>query len=150
MANTRKPSILVLNGPNLNMLGRREPDVYGTIGLDEIEEMTRTQAVSRGLDVTFRQSNHEGELIDWIQAAPGDHDVIVINAAGLTHTSIALFDALKLAGLPVIEVHLSNIYRREAFRQNSYISRIAHGVICGFGATGYRLAIEAAADILAP
>jgi len=130
------------------MLGRREPDVYGTISLDEVEKMTRAHAASLGLKVDFRQSNHEGQLVDWIQAA-GDHDAIIINAAGLTHTSIAIFDALKFAGLPVIEVHLSNIYRREAFRQNSYISRIAHGVICCFGATGYRLAVDAVADILA-
>lgn len=134
---------LVLNGPNLNLLGRREPSVYGAATLDDIERDCR--AVAGGLDVEldFFQSNHEGVLVDRIGAALGVVDFIVINPAALTHTSIAVRDALLAVNIPVIEVHLSNIYRREPFRHHSYIADVALGQISGLGALGYRLAIEA-------
>lgn len=139
------PRVLVLNGPNLNMLGSREPDVYGHATLADIESACRDTAAERGLDLDFRQSNHEGELVEWIQSARERHDAIVINAGALTHTSVALLDALQAAGLPVLEVHLSNIYRRESFRHHSYVSRAAQGVICGLGPMGYLLALQALA-----
>ncbi|MDX1709681.1 MAG: type II 3-dehydroquinate dehydratase [Rhodovibrionaceae bacterium] len=139
------PRVLVLNGPNLNMLGSREPDVYGHATLADIESACRDTAAERGLDLDFRQSNHEGELVEWIQSARERHDAIVINAGALTHTSVALLDALQAAGLPVLEVHLSNTYRRESFRHHSYVSRAAQGVICGLGPMGYLLALQALA-----
>lgn len=141
-------SILVLNGPNLNMLGLREPAIYGSRTLDDIEAMCQEKAEALGLAVDFRQSNFEGELVAWIQQARGEHDGIIINAAAYTHTSVAILDALTLAELPVIEVHLSNIYKREPFRHHSFISPVAKGVICGFGPAGYVLAIDAMAGIL--
>jgi 3-dehydroquinate dehydratase-2 len=128
------------------MLGSREPEVYGRTTLADIESACRKKAASEGLDIEFRQSNHEGQLVEWIQAAREEHDAIVINAGALTHTSVALLDALLAVGVPVVEVHLSNIYQREPFRHNSYISRAAQGVICGLGATGYLLALQALAD----
>jgi 3-dehydroquinate dehydratase-2 len=139
------PSILVLNGPNLNLLGQREPDVYGRETLADIEAMCRAHAERRGLAIGFHQSNHEGALIDLIQAARGSDDGIVINAGAYTHTSIALRDALLASALPVVEVHLSNLFRRESFRHHSYISDIAIGLISGFGAQGYLFALDALA-----
>ena len=135
--------IFVLNGPNLNLLGTREPEIYGTTTLADIEAMCAKSAASLGQSVDFRQSNSEGELVTWIQEARENASAIVINAAAYTHTSVALADALSAADLPVVEVHLSNIYKREAFRHISYISPVALGQICGFGATGYVLALEA-------
>lgn len=138
-------SILVLNGPNLNLLGQRQPDVYGTTTLADIEEMCQAEARRLGVTVVFHQSNAEGALVDHIHAARGVHDGIVLNAGAYTHTSIALMDAISSVALPVIELHLSNIHAREAFRHRSYIARVAIGVICGFGANGYKLALEAMA-----
>ena len=142
-------TILVLNGPNLNLLGVREPSVYGRETLADIEEACLERAVDLGLSVEFRQSNHEGQLIDWIQEARESADGIILNAAALTHTSVALLDALRAAELPVVEVHLSNIYRREPFRHHSYVSAAATGIICGFGPHGYVLALDAMAQLLA-
>ncbi len=145
---TDRPSILILNGPNLNMLGQREPAIYGRDTLADIETASRTKAAELGLDIDFRQSNKEGELVDWAQSAGGSHAGIIVNAGGYTHTSIALLDALTAAALPVVEVHLSNIFRREEFRHHSYISRAASGVICGFGLKGYLLALDAMAQLI--
>tara|TARA_B100000315_G_scaffold212156_2_gene209381 strand:+ start:4931 stop:5368 length:438 start_codon:yes stop_codon:yes gene_type:complete len=142
-------SVLILNGPNLNMLGTREPEVYGKLTLADIEELCQARAAELGLNVDFRQSNAEGELVDWIQTAAADHAAIIINAGAYTHTSIAILDALRAAGLPVVEVHLSNIFQREEYRHNSYISEAANGVICGFGSKGYELALEAAKTLIA-
>jgi 3-dehydroquinate dehydratase II len=141
-------TIFVLNGPNLNLLGKREPDIYGTETLDDVRQRTEARAHALGLEIDFRQSNHEGQLVDWIQEAREAAGAIIVNAAGLTHTSVALLDALQAAELPVVEVHLSNIFRRDPFRQHSYISLGANGVICGLGAKGYELAVEAVADII--
>ncbi len=138
--------VLVLNGPNLNMLGVREPGTYGSATLSDIEAICQAEAATLGLTVDFRQSNHEGELVTWIQQALGSFDAIVINAGAYSHTSLAVHDALRAVALPVIEVHLSNIYSREAFRHHSYISSLAAGVICGLGATGYKLALHALAE----
>jgi len=137
--------ILVLNGPNLNLLGNREPDIYGRESLADIEAACRAAAERLGLEMEFHQSNLEGEIIGLIQSAHHRAAGLVLNAGGLTHTSIAILDALKAIGLPVIEVHLSNIFRREAFRSHSYVSLAADGVICGLGGFGYVLAIEALA-----
>ena len=136
------PRILVLHGPNLNLLGRREPDVYGTQTLADIDGAVAARAKELGVEVDCFQSNHEGELIDRIQES--DHvDGFLVNAGGLTHTSVALRDALVATGLPVVEVHLSNVFAREAFRQHSFVSPIAVGVISGLGAEGYCFALEA-------
>jgi len=140
--------ILVLNGPNLNMLGTREPGTYGSQTLADIEALCRKEGGALGLAVDFRQSNHEGELVTWIQEALGSADAIVINPAAYSHTSVAIHDALRAVALPVVEVHLSNIHTREPFRHHSYVSSVAKGVICGFGATGYRLALIALAGEL--
>jgi 3-dehydroquinate dehydratase-2 len=145
-----RTSILIVNGPNLNMLGKREPAIYGHDTLADIEAACRTKASELGLDIDFRQSNKEGELVDWTQSAGADHKGIIINAGGYTHTSVALLDALIASGLPVIEVHLSNIFRREEFRHHSYISRAASGVICGFGLKGYLMALDAMAQMIRP
>lgn len=139
--------ILVLNGPNLNLLGRREPQIYGSETLADIEAACRRRADALGLGLDWRQSNAEGQLVDWIQEADGRFAAIIINAGAYTHTSIAILDALLAAGVPVFEVHLSNIFRREDFRHVSYVSKAAAGVICGLGPLGYELAIEAAAKI---
>lgn len=139
--------LLILNGPNLDTLGVREPEIYGRETLDEIEARCRARAEALGADVEFRQSNHEGALIDWIRDARGVRDAIVINPAGYGHTSIALRDALAACGLPVVELHLSNPLAREPFRRRSYVSAVAAGVICGFGGHGYELAVEAAAGL---
>lgn len=135
-------TILVLNGPNLNLLGVREPEIYGTETLAEIEESCLERCAELEMKLDFRQSNHEGELVTWIQDARGNAAGIVINAASLSHTSIAILDALKFAELPVIEVHLSNIFKREPFRHTSYVSMAADGVICGLGSQGYLLALD--------
>lgn len=141
--------VYVLNGPNLNLLGKREPAVYGRDSLDDVATLAKARATALKLAIDFRQSNHEGELIDWVQEAREQGSGIIINAGGLTHSSVALLDALLASELPVIEVHLSNIFRREAFRTHSYISLAATGVICGLGAKGYELALEAMANLLA-
>ncbi|HCE08768.1 MAG TPA: type II 3-dehydroquinate dehydratase [Oxalobacteraceae bacterium] len=136
-------SILLLNGPNLNLLGTREPEVYGATTLAEIEQAAATEANSRGARLVSFQSNHEGALIDRIQAAKADGtDAIVINPGALTHTSIALRDALSAVAIPFVEVHVSNIHAREAFRHHSHLSAIAVGVICGLGPDGYLAAVE--------
>jgi 3-dehydroquinate dehydratase-2 len=143
-----KPIILILNGPNLNLLGTREPAIYGSRTLADIEAACRARADSLGLSVDFRQSNGEGTLIDWVQAARGTAAGIVLNAGGYSHSSIALMDALAASDLPIIEVHLSNIHRREEFRHHSYVSRVARGVIVGLGGFGYELALDAMARLL--
>lgn len=140
--------VYVLNGPNLNMLGVREPEIYGTETLADLRARTETAAAQHGLDVDFRQSNIEGEIVNWVQEARGKAKGIILNAGAYTHTSVAILDALQAVGLPVVEVHLSNIFRRDEFRQHSYISLAATGVICGLGAKGYELAVEAMANIL--
>ncbi len=141
--------IQVLNGPNLNMLGTREPDVYGHLTLADIEAMCREKSAALGHEIDFRQSNHEGELVTWIQEGRGRVEALVINPAAYTHTSVALHDAIRAVGVPTWEVHLSNVYQREEFRHHSYISPLARGVICGYGAKGYMAALEAAADHIA-
>jgi 3-dehydroquinate dehydratase-2 len=141
-------TILVLNGPNLNLLGVREPKTYGSETLADIEESCLERAASLDLALDFRQSNHEGQMIDWIQEARESADGIVINAGAYTHTSIAILDALRACELPIVEVHLSNIFAREAYRHHSYISSVASGVICGFGAQSYILALDAVAYLL--
>ena len=137
--------VLVLNGPNLNMLGRRQPDIYGRVTLADIEKACRAEAARLGLTVEFAQSNHEGVLVDHIQAARDNNSGIVINVGAYTHTSVALLDALAAADLPAVEVHISNIYRRESFRHHSFISSAAIGVIAGLGVQGYLLALQALA-----
>ena len=144
----KAPSILLLNGPNLNLLGTREPEVYGHTTLAEIEATCRVRAGELGLELDCRQSNHEGRLLDWIQEASANHDAIILNPGAYSHTSVAIPDALKAVGLPVVELHLSNIHKRESFRQKSYVSAVAEGVICGFGPQGYVLALEAVAQLL--
>lgn len=136
-------SLLILNGPNLNLLGTRQPDVYGRTTLADIQAVCSARAKALGIAVDFEQSNHEGKLIDLIHAARSTHQGIIINAGAYTHTSIAIMDALKSVALPVVELHLSNIHARESYRHRSYIAPIAVGQICGFGAAGYPLAIEA-------
>lgn len=135
--------VLILNGPNLNMLGSREVDVYGSDTLADIEAQARGRGRDLGIEVDFRQSNSEAELVGWIQEARGDFDGVIINAGAYTHTSIAILDALKMLDVPVVEVHLSNIFRRESFRAESYVSLAADGLIAGFGGAGYRLALDA-------
>ncbi|MDZ4736817.1 MAG: type II 3-dehydroquinate dehydratase [Rhodospirillaceae bacterium] len=144
----KRPTVLVLNGPNLNLLGTREPGIYGRETLDDIQAACRKHGETLGLAVEFRQTNREDELIGWVQQARGSAAGIVINPAGYSHTSIALLDALLAVGLPTIEVHLSNIFARESFRHHSYVSRAARGVICGLGSQGYRLALTAMSEIL--
>jgi 3-dehydroquinate dehydratase-2 len=141
-------AILVLNGPNLNLLGVREPKTYGSETLADIEEACLERAAGLDLALDFRQSNHEGQLVDWIQEARESADGIIINAGAYTHTSIAILDALRACELPIIEVHLSNIFAREPYRHHSYISSVARGVICGFGAQSYILALDAIAYVL--
>jgi 3-dehydroquinate dehydratase-2 len=142
------PLITVLNGPNLNLLGTREPEKYGTATLDDVEALCAETAEALGLAIDFRQSNHEGELISWIQEARSTSAGIVINPAGYSHTSVAVMDALLASDLPVVEVHITNIHRREAFRHHSYVSHAATGVICGLGIQGYALALRALAGML--
>lgn len=140
--------VYILNGPNLNMLGLREPAVYGTATLSDIEALCRAHAGTLGMAVDFRQSNIEGELVSWIQEARGKACAIAINAGAYTHTSIALHDALKAADLPAVELHLSNVHKREEFRHTSVIAAAVNGVICGFGADSYVLAISALHSLL--
>jgi len=140
--------VYVLNGPNLNLLGTREPEIYGRATLADIEKAVAAHARRHGLEVVFRQSNHEGVLVDWIQEAANKGSGIVINPGAYSHSSIALLDALKAVTRPVIEVHLSNPHRRESFRHHSFVSEAATGVICGLGTTGYLLAIEAMATLV--
>jgi len=140
--------ILVLNGPNLNLLGRREPDQYGRMTLKEIEDELRSYAASREAEIRFVQTNHEGALIDAIQNAIGWADAIVVNPAGLTHTSVGLRDAIVAAAIPAVEVHLSNIYRREEFRRQSLIADVVAGQITGFGPFSYLLGLQAALHLL--
>jgi 3-dehydroquinate dehydratase-2 len=139
--------IYVLNGPNLNLLGTREPEIYGRETLEDVRLRCETRAKALGRDLVFRQSNHEGELIDWIQEARQKACAIVINPAGYGHTSVAILDALKAAELPVVECHLSNPAAREDFRRHTYVSLAATGVVSGFGAASYELAVEAAAGL---
>lgn len=136
-------SFLILNGPNLNLLGTRQPEIYGHTTLSDVEDMCRAHAEKIGVAVTCAQSNHEGALVDEIQNARGRHDGIILNAGAYTHTSIALLDAIKGTEAQLVELHLSNIHAREAFRHQSYISPVAVGLICGFGAHGYILAMDA-------
>lgn len=138
-------TILILNGPNLNMLGTREPEIYGSETLADIEARCRARGETLGVSVDFRQSNIEGELVGWIQDARTSAQGIIINAAAYTHTSVALLDALNACDMPIVEVHLSNIHQRESFRHKSYIARAADGMICGLGSLGYELALEAVA-----
>ncbi len=140
--------IFVLNGPNLNLLGTREPEHYGSVTIGDIEKMCAETARELGLQIDFRQTNHEGTLVDWIQEAGSAASAIVINPAAYGHTSIALYDAISAIRIPVAEVHISNIYAREEFRHESFVSRVASGTICGFGAHGYTLAIRALAEIV--
>ncbi len=144
-----KPLVYVLNGPNLNLLGTRQPEIYGRDTLDDVETLCRFTADRLGLEIDFRQTNHEGVLVDSIQEARLKAAAIVINAGAYTHTSVAMLDALNAFDKPVIEVHLSNIFKREAFRHHSYVSPAARGGIFGLGPKGYALALEALADIIA-
>ncbi len=141
--------VFVLNGPNLNLLGTREPAIYGGETLADVRRRTETRAKALGLEVDFRQTNSEGTLVDWIQEARDRAGGIVINAGAYTHTSIAMLDALNAAAMPVVELHLSNVFRRERFRHKSYVTPAAEGLICGFGPKGSELAIDAMADLLA-
>jgi len=140
--------IYVLSGPNLNLLGAREPEIYGKATLDDVKRLCEARAASLGRTIVFRQSNHEGELIDWIQEARIEACALVINPAVYGHTSVAILDALKVAEVPVVECHLSNPAAREAFRHQTYVSLAATGVVSGFGAASYELAVEAAAGLV--
>ena len=140
--------ILVLNGPNLNLLGQREPGVYGNTTLVQIEATLQQKASQLGVQMNFRQSNHEGQLVEWIQGAKGTYDAIVINAAAYTHTSIAIRDAISAVGVPTVEVHLSNIHARESFRHHSVIAAVCQGQVCGFGPYSYLLGFQAAVNII--
>ena len=146
MAKLKK--ILVLNGPNLNLLGKRQPEIYGTATLAEIEQKVRTLAQELRVEVDFRQSNSEGELVTWIQQAAGKFGAILINPAAYTHTSLAMRDAISAVGIPVIEIHLSNIHKREPFRHHSFIAEVAVGQIVGFGLQSYLLGLKAAVEYL--
>ncbi len=141
--------LFVLNGPNLNLLGQREPHIYGTTTLDQVKALCETRAGTHGLVADFRQSNHEGALVDWLQEARTAACAVVINPGAYSHTSIALFDTIKAAELPVVEVHISNPAARESFRHVDYVSRAATGVIAGLGPQGYALAIDACASLAA-
>ena len=146
MAKPKK--ILLLNGPNLNLLGKRQPEIYGTATLAEIEQKVRALAQELGVEVDFRQSNSEGELVTWIQQAAGKFGAILINPAAYTHTSLAMRDAISAVGIPVIEIHLSNIHKREPFRHHSFIAEVAVGQIVGFGLQSYLLGLKAAVEYL--
>jgi 3-dehydroquinate dehydratase-2 len=148
-------NVLVLNGPNLNLLGRRRPEVYGTASLADVRDLCQAEGKSLGVDIDFRQSNHEGELIDWIHQAGAARDRggllgAVLNPGALTHTSLALHDAIEGASLPVIELHISNVHCREDFRHHSYISPAARGIVVGFGVIGYALAIRGLVAVSGP
>lgn len=137
--------IYILNGPNLDLLGRREPGLYGTGTLEDLRARLDERAGELGMEIVFRQSNSEGELVDWIHEAGDQGRGLILNAGAYTHTSIAILDAIRASGVDCIEVHISNIYRREPYRHNSYVSKAARGVICGLGTAGYELALEAMA-----
>jgi len=142
------PTVFVLNGPNLNLLGTREPEIYGSDTLDDIAGRLEDRARELGLEIDLRQSNHEGHLIDWLhEAQASEARAVLLNAGALTHTSLALFDAIRSVRVPVIEVHLSNPHAREPFRRKSYVAMAAKGTVSGFGATSYLLALEAAAKL---
>lgn len=142
------PRIAILNGPNLNLLGTREPEIYGSDTLDDIRAACEAHGAVLGLEIDLRQSNSEGELIDWIQEARGTRAGLIINPAAYTHSSVAIMDALQVLDAPVVELHLSNIFKREPFRHHSYVSPVAAGLICGFGAHGYILALDAMARLI--
>jgi len=146
-AMAQRKKILILNGPNLNLLGTRQPEIYGKLTLAQIEKQLRTLAKELAVELEFRQSNDEGELVTWIQQAAGKFAAIVINPAAYTHTSLAMRDAISAVGLPVVEIHLSNIHKREQFRHHSYIAEVAVGQIAGFGADSYLLGLRAAVNI---
>ena len=139
--------IYVLNGPNLNLLGQREPEIYGRDTLEDVRRLCEARAAELGAVVEFRQTNHEGELIDWVQEARDAGSALLINAAGYTHTSVALLDALRTLSIPVVEVHLSNPSARESYRRRSYVAEAARGTVSGFGALGYTLALDAAVKL---
>ena len=140
--------IALINGPNLNLLGTREPDIYGSATLDSITDKLTKIAKSKGFEIQSYQSNQEGDLVDQIQKAAKDSAAIIINPAAYTHTSVAIRDALAAAGIPKVEIHLSNIHKREEFRKHSYMSEVVDGIVCGFGAKGYELALDAIVDLL--
>jgi 3-dehydroquinate dehydratase-2 len=140
---TKENTVLILNGPNLNMLGTREPEIYGDTSLTDIEAACREHAAKLGLEVDFRQSNSEADLVEWMQEGDSMACGLIVNAGAYTHTSIAILDALRMVRCPIIEVHLSNIFRREPFRRNSYVSEAAVGLISGFGLRSYLLALDA-------
>jgi 3-dehydroquinate dehydratase-2 len=140
---------LILNGPNLNLLGTREPEVYGRDTLGDVEQLCRDQGRAHGLEIDFRQSNHEGQMVDWVQEARTRCAGIIVNAGAYSHTSVALLDALLAVQLPVVEVHLSNLFKRESFRHHSYVTQAAIGLISGLGKDGYRYAIDALAARIA-
>jgi 3-dehydroquinate dehydratase II len=144
----KKKRILILNGPNLNLLGKRQPEIYGRLTLEEISREIRSLAKQLSVAVEIRQSNNEGELVDWIQQAPAQFGAIVINPAAYTHSSVAMRDAIIAAGIPAIEIHISNIYKREDFRKHSYIAGVAVGQITGFGVQSYLLGLRAAVECL--
>jgi 3-dehydroquinate dehydratase-2 len=143
-----KKKILLLNGPNLNLLGKRQPDIYGKMTLGEIEKKVRALAKELDVEVDFRQSNAEGELVTWIQQAAGSFGAIVINPAAYTHTSLAMRDAISAVGVPTVEIHISNIHKRETFRHHSFIAEVAVGQIAGFGVNSYLLGLRAAAELI--
>ncbi len=140
-------TIYCLNGPNLNLLGEREPEIYGHATLDDVRKLVETRCAEAGASVVFRQTNSEGELVDWIQEARKEAEAVILNAGAYTHTSIAMHDALKALTIPVVEVHLSNPGTRESFRRRSFVAPAASGLVAGFGAFGYRLAVDAAINL---
>jgi 3-dehydroquinate dehydratase-2 len=144
----KKKKILVLNGPNLNLLGKRQPEIYGRLSLDQVNQKIQRLAAELSVEVEIRQSNSEGDLVGWIQEAPKQFGAIVINPAAYTHSSVALRDAITAAGIPTVEVHLSNIYKREEFRRHSYVAEVAVGQITGFGVQSYLLGLRAAVEQL--
>jgi len=143
-----KKKVLILNGPNLNLLGKRQPEIYGKLTLAQIEQKVRMLARELGIEIEFRQSNNEGELVTWIQEAANKFGAIVINPAAYTHTSLAMRDAISAVGIPTVEIHISNIHRRELFRHHSYIAEVAVGQIAGFGANSYFLGLRAAVELI--